>query len=126
HRARRRDIVVDDDTLFDFYDQRVGADVVSARHFDTWWKKTRRTQPELLTFTPATVVNQDAAAVLGGDYPDAWRQGEMQFPLTYQFEPGTEDDGVTARIPIALLANLRPVGFDWLVPGMRTELVTAL
>lgn len=126
NRARRRDIVVDDETLFDFYDRRVGAEVVSARHFDTWWKKTRRSEPDLLTFTPDTVVNKDAAAVLTGDYPDAWRQGEIQFPLTYQFEPGTEDDGVTARIPVALLANVKPVGFDWLVPGMRVELATAL
>lgn len=126
HRARRRDIVVDDETLYEFYDERVGPDVVSARHFDTWWKKARQSQPDLLTFTPETVVNQDAAAVLDGDYPDAWRQGEMQFPLTYQFEPGTDDDGVTVRIPVALLANVRPVGFDWLVPGMRQDLVTAL
>ncbi|MGX4710818.1 ATP-dependent RNA helicase HrpA [Rhodococcus sp. DMF-1] len=126
HRARRRDILVDDETLFDFYDQRVGPEVVSARHFDTWWKKERQKNPELLTFTPDTVVNQDAAAVLGGDYPDAWRQGDLQFPLTYQFEPGTEEDGVTVRIPVALLAGVRPVGFDWSVPGMRVDLVTAL
>ncbi|TQC44530.1 ATP-dependent RNA helicase HrpA [Rhodococcus sp. WS4] len=126
HRARRRDILVDDDTLYDFYDQRVGPEAVSARHFDSWWKVARRKNPDLLTFTQATVVNADSATVLGGEYPDAWRQGDMQFPLTYQFEPGNEDDGVTARIPIALLAGLRPVGFDWLVPGMRVELVTAL
>ncbi|MFC9549446.1 ATP-dependent RNA helicase HrpA [Rhodococcus sp. NPDC056960] len=126
HRARRRDILVDDDTLYDFYDRRVGPEAVSARHFDSWWKVARRTTPDLLTFTQATVVNAESATVLGGAYPDAWRQGDMQFPLTYQFEPGNEDDGVTARIPIALLAGLRPVGFDWLVPGMRVELVTAL
>ncbi|WP_137724793.1 ATP-dependent RNA helicase HrpA [Prescottella subtropica] len=126
HRARRRDILVDDETLFEFYDERVGPEAVSARHFDTWWKKTRRENPELLTFTTSTVVNADSAAVLEGDYPDAWRQGEIQFPLTYQFEPGKDDDGVTARIPVALLAGVRPVGFDWLVPGLRTELVTAL
>ncbi|MGO4200196.1 ATP-dependent RNA helicase HrpA [Rhodococcus sp. TAF43] len=126
HRARRRDILVDDETLFEFYDQRVGPEAVSAKHFDTWWKQARRSDPNLLNFTTATVVNADSAAVLEGDYPDAWRQGDIQFPLTYQFEPGTEDDGVTARIPVALLAGLRPVGFDWLVPGMRTELVTAL
>lgn len=126
NRARRRDLLVDDDTLFDFYDQRVGAEAVSARHFDTWWKKARRSAPDLLDFTPDTVVNSDAATVRDGQYPDAWRQGEVQFPLTYQFEPGTEDDGVTARIPIALLAGVRPIGFDWLVPGMRDELVTSL
>ncbi len=126
NRARRRDIVVDDDVLFDFYDVRVGAEAVSARHFDTWWKKTRRHTPDLLDFTAATVVNPEAASILGGDYPDAWRQGEVQFPLTYQFEPGTAADGVTARIPIALLAQVQPLGFDWLVPGMRTELVSTL
>ncbi|WP_037162983.1 ATP-dependent RNA helicase HrpA [Rhodococcoides fascians] len=126
NKARRRDIVVDDDALFDFYDARIGAEAVSARHFDTWWKKTRRSTPDLLDFTTETVVNADAASVLGGDYPDAWRQGEILFPLTYQFEPGSEADGVTARIPIALLAQVQPVGFDWLVPGMRAELVTAL
>lgn len=126
HRARRRDILVDDETLFEFYDERVGAEAVSAKHFDTWWKKVRRENPELLNFTTSTVVNADSASVLEGDYPDAWRQGDIQFPLTYQFEPGKDDDGVTARIPVALLAGVRPVGFDWLVPGMRTELVTAL
>ncbi|SDC97896.1 ATP-dependent RNA helicase HrpA [Rhodococcus tukisamuensis] len=125
-RARRRDILVDDETLFEFYDERVGPEAVSAKHFDTWWKQARRADPDLLTFTAKTVVNADAAGVLGGDYPNTWRQGDISFPLTYQFEPGTEDDGVTARIPVALLAQLRDVGFEWLVPGMREELVTAL
>ncbi|MCZ4554067.1 ATP-dependent helicase HrpA [Rhodococcus sp. PvR044] len=125
-RARRRDILVDDEALYEFYDQRVGQEAVSARHFDTWWKRARRTEPDLLNFTASTIVNADAAGVLGGDYPNTWRQGEISFPLTYQFEPGTEDDGVTARIPVALLAQVRPVGFDWLVPGMREDLVTAL
>ena len=126
NRARRRDIVVDDDALFDFYDARVGAEAVSARHFDTWWKKTRRATPDLLDFTADVVVNADAESVLDGEYPDAWRQGDVQFPLTYQFEPGAAADGVTARIPIALLAQIQPVGFDWLVPGMRAELVSTL
>ncbi|MBD0322347.1 MAG: ATP-dependent RNA helicase HrpA, partial [Aldersonia sp.] len=126
HRARRRDIVVDDQALFEFYDTRIGADVVSARHFDRWWKQARREQPALLDFTAETVVNEDAASVLEGDYPDAWRQGELQFRLTYQFEPGTADDGVTVHIPVAQLAHVHDVGFDWLVPGMREELATAL
>ncbi|WP_137873174.1 ATP-dependent RNA helicase HrpA [Rhodococcus sp. Q] len=125
-RARRRDILVDDEALFEFYDQRVGPEAVSARHFDTWWKQARRSNPDLLTFTAANVVNPEASSVLGGDYPNTWRQGELSFPLTYQFEPGTEEDGVTARIPVALLAQVRNVGFEWLVPGMREELVTAL
>lgn len=125
-RARRRDIVVDDDTLFAFYDERIPATIVSARHFDRWWKKTSKAAPDLLDFDRTTVVNPDAAAVLGGDYPDAWRQGELQFPLSYQFEPGKDDDGVTVTIPIAVLPQVADVGFEWLVPGMRVELVTAL
>ncbi|MEO6882096.1 MAG: ATP-dependent RNA helicase HrpA, partial [Mycobacteriaceae bacterium] len=125
-RARRRDLLVDDETLFEFYDARVGPEVVSARHFDTWWKQVRRTDPELLTFTPEVVRNPAAAPVLDGDYPDAWRQGEITVALTYQFTPGAGADGVTAHVPVALLNQLRDIGFDWLVPGMRTELVTAL
>ncbi|WP_227981001.1 ATP-dependent RNA helicase HrpA [Nocardia spumae] len=126
HRARRRDILVDDQVLFDFYDQRVPADVVSVRHFDSWWRKAGRENPELLDFSAATVVNAQAATLDPAAYPDSWRQGELTFRLTYQFEPGQADDGVTVHIPVAQLAHVRAVGFDWLVPGMREELAAAL
>ncbi|MFF2551482.1 ATP-dependent RNA helicase HrpA [Nocardia sp. NPDC058058] len=126
HRARRRDILVDDQVLFDFYDGRIPADVVSVRHFDSWWRKAQRQDPALLDFTASTVVNDDAALLDPTSYPDSWRQGELIFPLTYQFEPGNADDGVTVHIPVPQLAHVRAVGFDWLVPGMREELATAL
>ncbi|WP_280490635.1 ATP-dependent RNA helicase HrpA [Nocardia carnea] len=126
HRARRRDILVDDEVLFDFYDQRIPADIVSVRHFDTWWKTARRSDPHQLDFTTDAVVNEDAARLDPAAFPDTWRQGELSFPLTYQFEPGQADDGVTVRIPVAQLAHVRAVGFDWLVPGMRAELAAAL
>ncbi|MDN5759414.1 MAG: ATP-dependent RNA helicase HrpA, partial [Tomitella sp.] len=125
-RARRRDIVVRDDDLFDFYDRRLPADVVSGRHFDSWWKKARRDDPDLLDFTADTIRNDDADAVATTDYPDMWQQGQLRFPLVYRFEPGHSEDGVTVQIPIALLAQVRPAGFDWLVPGLREELATAL
>ncbi|MFD6390284.1 ATP-dependent RNA helicase HrpA [Nocardia sp. NPDC060259] len=125
HRARRRDILVDDEVLFEFYDQRLPADIVSVRHFDSWWRKAERTDPALLDFSTDTVVNAGAAALDPTDFPDAWRQGELSFPLTYQFEPGQDDDGVTVRIPVEQLAHVRAVGFDWLVPGMREELAAA-
>ncbi|MDQ1628840.1 MAG: ATP-dependent helicase HrpA [Actinomycetota bacterium] len=126
HRARRRDILVDDETLFDFYDRRVPADVVSARHFDAWWKKTRRTQPDLLAFEPAMLMRDDARQVSGHDYPDAWRTGGQVLPLTYQFEPGADADGVTVHVPLPVLNQVEARGFDWQVPGLRLELVTAL
>jgi ATP-dependent helicase HrpA len=126
HRARRRDILVDDQALFDFYDQRLPADVVSGRHFDSWWKSARGKQPDLLTFDTAMLVNEAAGGVTEADYPDFWQSGEHRFPLTYQFEPGTEADGVTVHIPVAALTSLTGEGFDWQIPGLREELVTAL
>ncbi|TDV44926.1 ATP-dependent RNA helicase HrpA [Actinophytocola oryzae] len=125
HKARRRDIVVDEETLFQFYDERVGQDVVSGRHFDTWWKKTRQTEPELLTFTRDLLVNP-SIGVSERDFPDAVRHNDIQLPLTYRFEPGEATDGVTVKVPLPLLNRVSADGLPWQVPGMRPELVTAL
>ena len=126
HRARRRDILVDEHTLFDFYDARVGAEAVSGAHFDTWWKRARQRNPDLLTFDPAMLVNETAAAVTEEDYPDLWREGELSLPLSYQFEPGAAADGVTVDVPVATLNHVDPDPFTWQVPGLRHELVVAL
>src|SRR5690606_13302335 len=123
-RARRRDLVVDEDTLFEFYDERVGAEIVSARHFDTWWKHVRREQPELLTL-PRELVLPDEDAVSGEAFPLVWPQGELELALSYQFEPGTAADGVTVHVPLEVLPRVTEHGFDWLVPGLREELVVA-
>ncbi len=123
-RSRRRGLVVDDDTLFDFYDERIPADVVSARHFDQWWKTARRTQPDLLSFTRELLVAEDAG-VDEGQFPSAWPQGDLELALTYQFQPGTDADGVTVHVPLVALARVRPEGFGWMVPGLREELATA-
>ena len=125
-RARRRGLVVDDETLFSFYDERVPADVVSARHFDAWWKSARREDPDQLTFTPDMLVTDDADAVDEADYPTTWSLGDVGLEVTYQFEPGTAADGVTVHVPLAVLGRLGPGEFDWQIPGLRLELVTAL
>ncbi|WP_406158717.1 ATP-dependent RNA helicase HrpA [Streptomyces canus] len=126
HRARRRDIVVDDDTLFDFYDQRVPEHVVSGAHFDAWWKRKRHEQPEFLDFERAMLIRESAEAVTKADYPDSWRQGPLTFRVTYQFEPGADADGVTVHIPLQVLNQVTDEGFDWQIPGLREELVTEL
>ena len=126
HRARRRDILVDDETLVEFYDARVPADVVSARHFDAWWKKARRSEPELLTFDVSMLVRDDAGRVSTEDYPDVWAHDDLRLPLTYQFEPGTEADGVTVHVPVTVLNRLGGARFDWQVPGLRPDLATSL
>ncbi|MDX3640752.1 ATP-dependent RNA helicase HrpA [Streptomyces sp. MB09-02B] len=126
HRARRRDIVVDDDTLFDFYDQRVPDHVVSGAHFDSWWKHKRHEQPDFLDFEREMLIRESAEAVTKADYPDSWRQGQLKFRVTYQFEPGADADGVTVHIPLQVLNQVTDEGFDWQIPGLREEVVTEL
>ncbi|MFI7101947.1 ATP-dependent RNA helicase HrpA [Streptomyces sp. NPDC050161] len=126
HRARRRDILVDDETLFDFYDQRIPADIVSGAHFDTWWKKKRQEEPDLLNFEHSMLINESAESVTKDDYPDSWRQGKLKFKVTYQFEPGADADGVTVHVPLQVLNQVASEGFDWQIPGLREQLVTEL
>ncbi|WP_367322138.1 ATP-dependent RNA helicase HrpA [Streptomyces sp. HUAS ZL42] len=126
HRARRRDILVDDETLFDFYDERVPEHVVSGAHFDSWWKRKRHEQPDFLDFEREMLIRESAEAVTKADYPDSWRQGNLKFRVTYQFEPGADADGVTVHIPLQVLNQVTDEGFDWQIPGLREELVTEL
>jgi len=125
-RARRRDLLVGDDELFDFYDARIPESIVSAAHFDSWWKREQRENPDLLTLTEDVLLRDEADAVDATDYPKTWRQGDLKLRLTYQFEPGADADGVTVHLPLDQLNQVTPEGFDWLVPGLREELVTAL
>ncbi|KDQ68525.1 ATP-dependent RNA helicase HrpA [Streptomyces sp. NTK 937] len=126
HRARRRDILVDDETLFDFYDRRIPEHVVSGAHFDSWWKHKRREEPDALDFERSMLINEKASAVTKDDYPDSWRQGRLKLRVTYQFEPGADADGVTVHIPLQVLNQVTPEGFDWQIPGLREEVVTEL
>ncbi|MGK2936498.1 MAG: ATP-dependent RNA helicase HrpA [Solirubrobacteraceae bacterium] len=126
-RLRRRDLLVDDDTLVAFFDARVPPDIASGRDFDRWWKTARRATPDLLTFDGPTLIRPEAAASLeAGGRPSRWRQGDLELQLTYRFAPGEADDGITVHVPLDDLARLRAGGFEWLVPAMRLELVTAL
>ena len=126
-RARRRDILVDDQVLYDFFDARIPQDVVSGRHFDRWWRDARRRDPTLLTYPRELLIRPEAAAALDdAGRPSVWRQGDLELALTYRFEPGTAHDGVTVHIPLRLLGEVRDQGFDWLVPAFRVELVTEL
>ena len=127
-RTRRRDLVVDDETVFAFYDARIPPHVVSTRHFDTWWKRARKRDPQLLTLTEELLLADDEgeAVVSRRAFPDQVTQAGATLPLRYKFSPGAADDGVTVDIPLPVLNQLSPSGFDWQVPGLREELVTAL
>ena len=123
HRARRRDILAGDDARFAFFDARIPADVVSAAGFDRWW---RDQPPDLLAYTRDVLVHPAAAAIDEREWPVAWKQGELTLDLSYRFEPGAPNDGVTVHIPLRLLGQVRADRFEWLVPGLREELVTTL
>lgn len=126
HKSRRRDILVDDETLFAFYDARIPHDVVTGRHFDSWWKKAAQSEPELLNFEREMLMKGDASHISELDYPNFWHQGRFKLRLSYQFEPGTDADGVTVHIPLPILNQIEPVGFDWQIPGLRHDLLVAL
>ena len=121
-RARRRGIVADDAALFAFYDRRIPADVTSARHFDSWWKRARQTEPDLLTLTEAELAGPAADEVTAEEYPSTWDG----LALSYEFAPGEPGDGVTADVPLAALNQVSADEFSWNVPGLRHELVTEL
>lgn len=126
NKARRRGIVVDEDTLFDFYDTRLPQSITNGASFDSWWKKKRATHPDFLDFDPSALVTDSAGEISETSFPDRWEHNSLIFDLDYQFEPGSDLDGVTVRIPIPALANVNPDEFEWLVPGLREELVTEL
>jgi ATP-dependent helicase HrpA len=122
-RSRRRDLVVDDQVLYDFYAARIPADVVSGRHFDAWWKQARRATPDLLTFPEDLVLR---ARVDLAEYPGEWVQGDLRLTLTYRFDPTDPADGVTVHVPLAVLPRVDADDLAWQVPGLRPDLVTAL
>ena len=123
-RSRRRDILYDDEAIFEFYDARIPADVATTRGFEAWWRREQKVTPDLLTMTRESLAGE--TEIDENAFPAQWQQGDQTLELAYRFEPGADDDGVTIRVPLALLASLGPAGFDWLVPGLREELVTAL
>nr|WP_256436584.1 ATP-dependent RNA helicase HrpA [Conexibacter sp. SYSU D00693] len=128
HRSRRRGLLASDETLLAFFDARVPAEVVDARSFDRWWRDARKDDPDLLTLPRELLVDEAAAGSLDDpdERPVVWRDGELEMALSYRFEPGAPDDGVTVHVPLTALAALDADAFTWQVPALREELVTAL
>ncbi|UYM07919.1 ATP-dependent RNA helicase HrpA [Solicola gregarius] len=126
-RVRRRDLLVDDDTLFAFYDERLPDTIVSGRHFDSWWKRRRKRDADLLDFEKSLLLRSDADVDATVDqFPDVWTSESTSLPLTYEFEPGAASDGVTVDVPLEELHTIDADAFWWQVPGHREELVAAL
>ncbi|SDH92491.1 ATP-dependent helicase HrpA [Pseudomonas delhiensis] len=125
-KARRRDILADEETLFAYYDARLPADIYQTASFEKWYEREHKQQPDLLIMREEDVLARDASEVTAGLYPDRLRLGELQLPLSYHFEPGHPRDGVTLRVPAPLLPQLPAERLEWLVPGLLEAKCVAL
>ena len=125
-KARRRDILADEETLFAYYDARLPADIYQTASFENWYKRESAKDPQLLIMREEDVLAREASEVTAAHYPDHLRIGELQLPLEYHFEPNHPRDGVTLRVPAPLLPQLRRERLDWLVPGLIEAKAVAL
>ena len=125
-RQRRGDLLAGDEIIFGFFDERVPEDITSVRHFDRWWKEARRQDPHLLDLNLDVLIDPAAGPVDEEAFPTVWAHGDLAFSLRYEFDPGSPADGVTVDVPIEGLDRVDPAMFEWHVPGLREELITAL
>ncbi|WP_440875802.1 ATP-dependent RNA helicase HrpA [Thalassotalea sp. PLHSN55] len=125
-KARRKDFLIDEQHLVEFYLDKIPEQVICQRSFLAWWKKARINDEKLLSFTREFLLQENSKELNSNDYPDTWQQGNLTLPLTYHFSPGDIDDGVSLVVPIGLLNQIQNQGFDWLIPALRYDLVIAL
>ena len=121
-RSRTHGLVADEQARFRFFDDRVPEHVTSAAAFNRWWKDERRERPDLLIYPASLLMPREATS--GEGFPDRWQCGDLSLALSYEFAPGSPRDGVSMRIPIEVLERVSDQGTDWLVPGMREDLLT--
>ena len=122
-RSRTHGLVADEMALERFFDDLLPASIISAGHFNRWWKNEKRQNPHLLDYPPELLLPRGPGQT-GEGFPDHWQQGELRLPLSYEFHPGSPRDGVSMSIPVEALGRVSDEGTDWLVPGMREELIT--
>ena len=121
-RSRTHGLVADEQARFRFFDDLIPEHVTSAAAFNRWWKDERREHPDLLIYPASLLMPREATS--GEGFPDRWQCGDLSLPLSYEFAPSSPRDGVSMRIPIEVLERVSDAGTDWLVPGMREDLLT--
>jgi len=117
-KARRRDILADEETLYGFYEARLPAEIHQTATFDSWYKVNSQKNPDLLIMREEDVLAREASEVTAAQYPDTLRLGDLSLQLSYHFEPNHPRDGVTLRVPAPLLPALPGERLEWLVPGL--------
>ena len=121
-RSRTHGLVADEQARFRFFDDLIPEHVTSAAAFNRWWKDERREKPDLLIYPASLLMPREATS--GEGFPDRWQCGDLSLALSYEFAPGSPRDGVSMHIPIEVLERVSDAGTDWLVPGMREDLLT--
>ena len=127
HKARRQDVLVDDELIYAFYDQQLPADVCSGYSFERWYREeVKKPQPELLKLTREELMRHEAAGITTASFPKTIRLGGVDCAATYLHEPGDARDGLTVTVPLFVLNQVNDERCEWLVPGMLKDKVQAL
>ncbi|RMG58439.1 MAG: ATP-dependent RNA helicase HrpA, partial [Gammaproteobacteria bacterium] len=125
-RTRRRDLLVDEDTLQRFYEERIPPEIHSGPAFERWYRRLEPEQRRALCLSREQLLARDGDPLIRERFPDMLECAGLRLPLSYHFAPGEADDGVTLRLPLALLPRIEPWRPDWLVPGLLEEKLAAL
>ena len=125
-KGRRRDILVDEQALFQFYDERIPADIYNGKAFEQWLKSVQQSKPEILYLQKEALMRHEAEHISEGQFPGTMEVNGVTLKLDYHFEPGHAEDGVTVIVPLAILGQLRGPSFDYLVPGLLRDKIIAL
>lgn len=125
-KARRRDILADEETLYAFYEARLPEEIHQTATFDSWYRTQSQKDPNLLIMREEDVLAREASEVTAAQYPDTLQLGDLRLALSYHFEPNHPRDGVTVRVPAPLLPSLPAERLEWLVPGLLEAKCIAL
>ena len=126
HKARRQDVLVDEELIYAFYDQQLPADVCSGVSCEAWYREEVKKQPKLLLLTQEELMRHDAAGITTQAFPKILRLGGVDCLAIYLHEPGDAKDGVTVDVPLFALNQVNEERCEWLVPGMLKDKVQAL
>ncbi len=126
HKARRPDVLVDNELIYAFYDARIGADIHNGASFEQWRKEAERNDAKLLYLKKDDLMRHEAAGITTDQFPPHLKIDNISFALSYNFSPGKNDDGITLTVPLALINQVSAARCEWLIPGILAEKVVQL
>jgi ATP-dependent helicase HrpA len=126
HKARRPDVLVDDELIFAFYDSRIPGDIHNGAAFEHWRKEAERSDAKLLYLKKDDLMRHEAAGITTDQFPPNLKIDNVSFALGYNFSPGRNDDGITLTVPLALINQVAAARCEWLIPGILAEKITQL